>query len=176
MGQQTNSTDACDEEASEAGSEGAEDGPTADELDRELLVQLHNATLKASDTCFEIKKLCATVVVPTGTLVALLSGGRLNLAVFVSALLVVFCFWIADANGYYYQRKLRAKMSAVWEDRGRRCKGDWRNKPSDQAVGAFRSAFNGSQWFYLLIALPMLTGLVLYLVGMIATPTSAGRP
>lgn len=84
---------------------------------------------------------------------------------------MVLFFWIADANGYYYQRKLRAKMTAVWEDRERRCKGGWRNKPNDQAVSAFRAVFNGSQWFYLLIALPVLVGLVLYLVGIIATPT-----
>jgi hypothetical protein len=164
MDQQLNSTDSGDVAAAGLGDERAEGSPTADELDKELLGQLHNATLKASDACFEIKKLCATVVIPTGTLVAFLSGGRLNPAVFVSALLVVFLFWIADANGYYYQRKLRAKMAAIWEDRGRRCKGGWRNKPDDRAVGPFWSAFNSSQWFYLLVALPILIGLLLYLV------------
>jgi|SRR5215475_7897832 len=163
MDRQLNSTDSGDEATTGPGGQ-VEGGPTADELDKELLGQLHNATLKASDACFEIKKLCATVVIPTGTLVALLSGGRLNLTVFVLTLLVVLLFWIADANGYYYQRKLRAKMAAVWGDRGRRCRGGWQNKPNDQEVGPFRSAFNGSQWFYILIALPMLIGLVLYLV------------
>lgn len=82
MDQRSGSTDPSDEAAAGPGGRQAEGDPTADELDKELLGQLHNATLKASDTCFEIKKLCATVVVPTGTLVVLLSGGRLNLAVF----------------------------------------------------------------------------------------------
>jgi len=171
MDQRPGSTVPIDEAAAGLGGGQAEGDPTADELDKELLGQLHNATLKASDACFEIKKLCATVMVPTGTLVALLSGRRLNLAVFVAALLVVLFFWIADANGYYYQRKLRAKMTAVWDDRGRRCKGGWRNKPNDQVASPLQSAFNSSQWFYLLMALPVLVGLVLYLVGIIVTPT-----
>jgi hypothetical protein len=174
--QQSRSTSSYGETTARDGEEAEEYRPTADELDKELLGQLHNAALKASETCFEIKKLCATVVVPAGTLIALLSGGRLNLAVFVAALLVVLFFWIADANGYYYQRKLRAKMASVWEDRGRRCRDDWRNKPDDEAVGAFRSAFNNSQWFYLLIALLILIGLALYLADMVATPAPAGKP
>src|SRR5436190_23927590 len=42
-----------------------------DDLDKDQLDQLHAATLKASDSCFEIKKLCATVLVPTANLVSI---------------------------------------------------------------------------------------------------------
>ena len=54
---------------------------TADDLDREQLDQLHTATVKASDSCFELKKPCATVLVPTVTLVAVFTDKRLNQAV-----------------------------------------------------------------------------------------------
>lgn len=158
------------------GSEEAEDAPTADELDKELLAQLHAATLKAADSCFEIKKLCATVVIPTGTLVALLSDRRLNIAAFISTLLVVAFFWIADANGYYYQRKLRARMVAVWHDRAQRLKNGWRNAPDDRTVSAIRAAFNDSQWFYAILAAPILIGLALYLAGVIPSPSQNGQP
>jgi hypothetical protein len=69
---------------------GAVDSPvTADDLDRVQLDQLHVATLKASDSCFELKKLCATILVPTISLVAVFTDKRLNLAVFVAGVLLV---------------------------------------------------------------------------------------
>jgi hypothetical protein len=61
-------------------------GTSADELDREQIEQLHAATLKASDSCFELKKLCATVLVPTATVVAVFTDKRLNEAVFIAGL------------------------------------------------------------------------------------------
>jgi hypothetical protein len=144
---------------------------SADNLDKELLDQLHAATLKASDSCFEIKKLCATVIVPTGALVSAFSDRRLGTAVFVAGLLVVVAFWLADSVGYYYQRRLRASMNTIWQRRSGRCEEQWL-PPATAQVTALRSAFNGSMTFYLLLAIPIVIGLVLYATGAIASPAT----
>lgn len=142
---------------------------TADDLDKELLGQLHAATLKASDSCFELKKLCATVLIPTGTLVALFSERRLGPAVFVAGFLVIVFFWLADAVGYYYQRKLRVAMGAIWLRRSERCDETW-TPPSTASTSPIRAAFNGSMYFYLLLTIPVLAGLLLYAMGIIESP------
>ncbi|MEU1965883.1 hypothetical protein ABZ541_19430 [Micromonospora sediminicola] len=143
----------------------------ADDLDKELIDQLHAATLKASDSCFEMKKLCATVLIPTGTLVALFSGRRLTTAVFVSGLLVIGFFWLADAVGYYYQRRLRAAMDVIWRRRAERCEEGWM-PPNTSAASPFRAAFNGSMTFYALLATPVLLALVLYAFDVIDSPAT----
>lgn len=142
---------------------------TADDLDKELIDQLHAATLKASDSCFEIKKLCATVIVPTGTLVALFSERQLNVAVFMSGLLVISFFWIADAVGYYYQRRLRAAMNVAWQRRADRCQESWA-PPSTSRLSPIRAAFNGSMTFYALLGAPVMIALILFAFGIIQSP------
>ncbi|MET8203089.1 hypothetical protein [Micromonospora taraxaci] len=144
---------------------------TADDLDKELIDQLHAATLKATDSCFEIKKLCATVLVPTGTLVALFSGRRLTAAVFVSGLLVICFFWLADAVGYYYQRRLRVAMDVIWRRRAARCDEGW-TPPSTSAASPLRAAFNGSMTYYALLAAPVLLALILHASNVIDSPTT----
>ncbi|MBQ0894650.1 hypothetical protein KBX37_16350 [Micromonospora sp. U56] len=157
------------------GIDGGEPAPEhkvrADDLDKELIDQLHAATLKASDSCFEIKKLCATVLVPTGTLVALFSGRRLTAAVFVSGLLVICFFWLADAVGYYYQRRLRAAMDVIWRRRAERCEEGW-TPPKTSAVPPFKAAFNGSMTYYALLAAPVLLALFLYAFDVIDSPAA----
>ena len=141
----------------------------ADDLDKELIDQLHAATLNASDSCFELKKLCATVLIPTGTLVALFSGRRLNMAAFVAGLFVIGFFWLADAVGYYYQRKLRTGMESIWLRRAERCEEPWK-PPHTEKVSPVRAAFNGSMTFYALLAIPVLIAMLLYLSDLIASP------
>lgn len=145
---------------------------TADDLDKELLNQLHAATLKASDSCFEIKKLCATVLVPTGTLVMFLSDRRVNAVIFVSGLLVIFSFWMADAVGFYYQRRLRVVMAAVWERRAGRSDRVW-PVPRTKLVKPWRAAFNGSMAFYAILAIPIVVGYILYVLGHLDSPPPA---
>ncbi|TXK39983.1 hypothetical protein [Nonomuraea sp. C10] len=148
---------------------------TADDLDKEQIDQLHAATLKASDSCFELKKICATVLVPASSLVSLLSGQKLNGAVFVSALLIITAFWLADAVGYFYQRKLRANMTRIWQRRAARCPDGYEHIPAPQRVGAFRSAFNSSMIYYLLLSSLVGLAFLLYFLGFIS-PGLSSKP
>jgi hypothetical protein len=144
----------------------------ADELDKEQLQQLHAATLKASDSCFELKKLCATVLIPTATLVTVLNDKSLDLSVFISGLLVILTFWLADSVGYYYQRKLRAAMNPIWVRRAQRCAEPWPFGETT-SVGPVRAAFNSSMSFYLLLASLICVALALFALDLIG-PISVG--
>jgi hypothetical protein len=140
---------------------------TADDLDREQIEQLHAATLKASDSCFELKKLCATVLVPAGTLVAVFTNKRLNTAVFVAGLLIIMAFWLADAVDYFYQRKLRDAMTPIWQRRADRCPGGYNYVPAQPGVRPVRAAFNSSMSYYLILAILVGIAFLLFELGII---------
>jgi hypothetical protein len=143
------------------------DALSEDALDKEQLEQLHAATLKAADSCFELKKLCATVLIPTGTLVSILSQNRLNPAVFVAGLLVITAFWLADSVAYYYQRKLRSAMTPIWQRRAQRLDTGYAHVPQTEAVRPLKAAFNSSMWFYGILAVIVVSLLVAFGVGLI---------
>ena len=147
--------------------DGADSTATADDLDREQLEQLHAATLNVMNSCYELKKLCATVLVPAGTLVALFTGKRLDVAIFVAGLLVITGFWLADAVGYFYQRSLRAAMATIWQRRADRCPGGYNYAPASSKVGPTRAAFNSSMTFYLVLALLVGFAFLLFEMGAI---------
>jgi hypothetical protein len=124
---------------------------TADTLDQLRIDQLHAATLKASDSCFEMKKMCASLVVATGTLVSVFTNKDLSRGVFVAGLAVILAFWLADSVGYFYQRRLRSVMDALILQRANRCATYYQFQAATP-VPAWRAAFNGSMAFYLLLA------------------------
>ncbi|MFF1839311.1 hypothetical protein ACFVXE_34810 [Streptomyces sp. NPDC058231] len=125
--------------------------PTSDSLDKDQLEQLHAATLKASEACLELKKLCAVVLVPVGTLVASFADKRPSGVVFLAGLLVILAFWLADSFSYFYQRKLRGAMIPIWNRRAARCPDAYPHTPTSGAVGPLRAAFNASMAYYLIL-------------------------
>ena len=135
----------------------------ADALDAEQLKQLHEATLKVSDSCFELKKLCATVLAPTVTIVTLFTNKRLDAAVFAVGLAIVIAFWLADSVGFYYQRKLRSLMTPIWERRAARCQ--YVSYPRISKYSWFHSAFNQSMTYYLILGSLILGALLAFRLG-----------
>ncbi|MFD7854236.1 hypothetical protein ACFV6B_08055 [Streptomyces microflavus] len=127
--------------------------PTADSLDKEQLDQLHAATLKASEACLELKKLCAVILVPVGTLVATFADKKPNSAVFIAGILIIVAFWIADSFSYFYQRKLRGAMIPIWNRRAARCTDGYTHIPTSGSVKPLRAAFNASMAYYLILSL-----------------------
>ncbi|MFI9810934.1 hypothetical protein [Saccharothrix variisporea] len=169
----TNATGSPDETTDDSREDPA-GGPTEDELDKEQLDQLHAATLKASETCFELKKLCATVLVPAATLVALLSDRTLNPAVFGAGVVVVAAFWAADSVAYFYQRKLRNAMAVIWQRRARRVPG-YGHVPGVVPITAARAVFNSSMVYYFVLLGLVALLFVLYAAGAIQ-PVSPSKP
>lgn len=140
---------------------GEDTPPTRDDLDKEQIEQLHAATLQVSGNCFELKKLCATVLVGAGALVA--SFGKHHPSIIlVGGLGVVLLFWVADSHSYFIQSKPRRRMQEIRQARVERhatLLGD-----NTEGVGlpiaqvsstraAVRRAFlNGSMLYYAMIA------------------------
>ena len=85
---------------------------TSDEIDWKIVDQLHDATLKISNDCFEYKKLCVAVV--AGVIALMVRFGSADNLQFVFAVCGLVClgFWFADATAYFYQRSLRRTMTS----------------------------------------------------------------
>jgi hypothetical protein len=86
---------------------------TQDQLDQESVTQLHDVVVELSKNCFGLKKLCATVLGASITLIAGFTLQRIDLAFFIGGAVVIAFFWIADAQSYYYQEKIRIHMKAL---------------------------------------------------------------
>ncbi len=82
-----------------------------DQIDWKTVDQLHDATLKISNDCFEYKKLCVAVV--AGVIALMVRFGSEENLQFVFAVCGLVClgFWFSDATAYYYQRSLRRTMT-----------------------------------------------------------------
>jgi hypothetical protein len=146
-----------------------------DELDKAGIEQLHKVVLQISANCFELKKLCATVLVSVGTLIATFTARQLDYSLYIAGGLIAGIFWVLDAQSYYYQAKIRARMKEVAEElmarRGPRLTiagvgmPVQANATTKGYAQARRAAFNSSMLFYLF---------VLALMGVLATAHAFG--
>ncbi|MEU1211201.1 hypothetical protein ACFYSH_09865 [Streptomyces sp. NPDC005791] len=142
--------------------------PTAEDLDKEQLEQLHAATLKASEACLELKKLCAVVLVPVGTIITAFGDKKPGPSLFVAGFLVIIAFWIADSFSYYYQRKLRGLMIPIWRRRAARCTEEYLFIPSSGGVGPVRAALNASMAYYFILGLLFGVAAWAYMAGLLS--------
>ena len=155
-----------------------DDAPEPDDLDKEQIEQLHAVTLQVSSNCFELKKLCTTVLIAAGTLIVTLTRREVDDALFVAGLVVVLLFWAADAQSYFIQAKLRSRMKELQGSRIRRFQ---ELKGYDTAgVGlpivtqqsrlrrVFHSFFNASMLYYFLIAAVLSAAWLMYGTGAIS--------
>ncbi|MGY3201254.1 hypothetical protein [Streptomyces sp. TE5632] len=149
--------------------DGAEvSSPTADDLDKEQLDQLHAATLKASEACLELKKLCALILVPVGTIITSFGDKKPGPSLFAAGLMVIIAFWVADSFSYFYQRKIRGAMVDIWQRRVQRCPAGENPPPSvptSGAVTAWRAAFNASMAYYAILGVLFALASWAYAVG-----------
>ena len=83
----------------------------SDTIDWKIVDQLHDATLRISNDCFEYKKLCVAVV--AGVIALMVRFGSEHNLQFVFAVCGLVClgFWFSDATAYFYQRSLRRTMT-----------------------------------------------------------------
>jgi hypothetical protein len=133
---------------------------TEDELDKISIEQLHAVVLELSKNCFELKKLCATILIAASTLLATFTNKQLDPSVFVGGLIIISFFWILDAQSYYYQEKIRARMKTLSEQRARRVNPNTIIAGVGMPIAPTRTAetrrrrslFNASMLFYLLLA------------------------
>jgi hypothetical protein len=76
-------------------------------------MRLHELLLHVSGTCFEIKKICATVLVASATLIISFSDGNFGSSLYLGALALVGIFWSLDALSYKLQVRIRTRLDTI---------------------------------------------------------------
>jgi hypothetical protein len=160
---------------------------TQDELDQQSITQLHSVVLELSKNCFELKKLCATVVGSSLTLLAAFTAQRIDSVFFAGSAVIIVFFWMADAQSYFYQEKIRIYMKTlqgamlarspailIFDGVGMPVSAARQSSPPVQRV--FHSIFNWSMTFYFgLLAIDGIAILVYNLGGFHSKPSSHER-
>jgi len=138
-----------------------------DEIDWIEVGQLHEATLRISQNCFEFKKLCIGLIGISAVLLGKLTSNQLDLSYFVVPFLICLGFWIADFTAYYYQRATRKRMNKCISVIAERNKLVGR-RSNDIDVSWYKSMFNGSMSIYFVLSGFAIFGLVLFVTGCIS--------
>lgn len=86
-----------------------------DEIHWNKISQLHEATLQISNSCFEFKKLCVSLIGISVIFLGKIMGTDLDSSYFFVPLLICIGFWIADSTAYYYQRVTRNNMTKLFK-------------------------------------------------------------
>ena len=86
-----------------------------DEINWNKISQLHEATLQISNSCFEFKKLCVSLIGISVIVLGKIMGSDLDSSYFFVPLLICIGFWIADSTAYYYQRVTRNNMTKLFK-------------------------------------------------------------
>lgn len=151
------------------------DRETLRTLDLKTIDQLHAVVLDLSKNCFELKKLCATVLVSAAVLIATFTDKKLDYSFLGAGAIIIGFFWILDVQSYFYQDKLRSIM----KEKARAIVEEGKLKLEVEGVGVplatarthesrlRRSFFNPSMLFYAFLALIDGGVAVLYWLGAI---------
>jgi hypothetical protein len=132
-------------------------------LDQNSINQLHAAVLQVSQTCYDIKKLCATII---GSVVAGVVGlaqvqpdVRISYPFFLVGVAISTFFWFLDAQNYLLQRRMRERMKELSDNIARRSGfmmlvdgvGMPISSNSKKTNALIKSTFNSSMIFYYLL-------------------------
>lgn len=75
--------------------------------------QLDSSILQFSKNTLATKKICASILVGIIAIILKITNNKLDFAIYASSFITLLIFWIIDANSYYYQRKLRIRMTEI---------------------------------------------------------------
>lgn len=115
--------------------------------------QLDSAILQFSKNTLTSKKICASILVGVIALILKITDNSLDLSIYVSSIVTLLIFWIIDSNSYYYQRKLRIKMTEIVNDlngNGIIYVGYGMPLEKEEKASWKSAFFNQSQLFYIL--------------------------
>lgn len=139
-----------------------------EEFEKAEIEQLHRLVLQLSKNCFEIKKLCATVIISVSVLITTFTQQQIDYALFAGSEIVVVFFYLLDAQSYFYQRKARFRMThvaeSILEKRGEILTihgvGMPLSSSKSKNTGIIKSLFNSSMLFYFFLT--VINGLLAY--------------
>jgi hypothetical protein len=135
-----------------------------DELDWNLLEQLHKVVLQISSFCFRTKQICITIEIALIGLLIKFTDSKIDTSVFVAGFVIPLAFWFLDSIAYYYQVKLRGLMNNIQDRLKKRNIEQLIEDNNSNVIDSKRvekpllekikdSLFNHSMWFYYLLLL-----------------------
>jgi len=146
-----------------------------DEIDWTQANQYHSAALQISQKSFEIKKLSIVTITAVLTLLANFTENKIDLSFFISAYLMALLFWFLDSVTYYFQEKLRIKISQHLSSIKSRNKGLVDNSLNTYVIDPERikqnrfkkAVFNHSLWLYYILIILNTVVLITFKLGWI---------
>jgi len=151
-----------------------------DELDWNLLGQIHKVVLQISSFCFRTKQICLTVDIAAIGILIKFTENKLDASIFITALLIPTIFWFLDSMSYFYQVKLRGFMDSII-DRLKERNAENLILDSTQCVIAkervakptkmrvLNSFFNHSMWIYYFLIATDIVLWIMWKVGVISS-------
>jgi uncharacterized membrane protein len=150
-------------------------------LDQSSINQLHAAVLQVSQTCYDIKKLCATII---GSFVAGVVGlaqvqpdVRVDYPFFLVGVAISFFFWFLDGQNYLLQKRMRLRMKELADNIAQRSGfmllvdgvGMPISSKGKKPNLFIQSVFNSSMIFYYLLASIFIILALLQIFGILPT-------
>jgi len=132
--------------------------------------QLDSAILQFSKNTLTSKKLCASLLVGIFSLILKLTNNVLDNSLFFSSFISVLVFWIIDSFSYYYQKKIRIRMSEIVDElyeNNQLVNGYGMPLSGNIKASWIKSMFNFSQLFYHLILLLLIIAYIMFKNGII---------
>lgn len=126
--------------------------------------QLASAILQFSKNTLATKKICASLLIGIVALILKITDNSLDLSIYVSSIITTIVFWIIDSNSYYYQRKLRIRMTTIVNElRGTQLIKTGFGMPltKQEKPSWVRAFFNTSQLFYFLVFISIIVLIIL---------------
>jgi len=115
--------------------------------------QLDSAILQFSKNTLATKKICASLLVGVTTIILKLADNGLDFSIYVGSITIILIFWVIDSNSYFYQRKLRIRMTEIVNElKGSKLVINGYGMPLRKTEKAswLRAFLNSSQLFYLI--------------------------
>jgi hypothetical protein len=150
-------------------------------FDKESISQLHAAVLQVSQACYDIKKLCATII---GTVVASGLGFaqvqpdvKISYPFLLIGAMITLLFWVLDVQQYLLQKSLRSRMKDLADGIAQRSGskllvgsiGMPVTSESKKLTRLKQAAFNNSMVFYHLLTLMFMIPALLQILGLLPT-------
>ena len=121
----------------------------ADEIDHAKADQMHTAALQISKTCFDLKKLCVSVLGACMALLVKFTENHVDHSLFAIGIILVIGFWLSDATAYFYQKSLRVAIDGQFKAIAERSGAEYALSASSPAVK--RALFNMSMSLYFVL-------------------------
>jgi hypothetical protein len=139
-----------------------------DELDWNLLDQLHKVVLQISTFCFRTKQICLTVEIAVIGLLIKFTDNKLDESVFIAGLIIPLCFWFVDSMAFFYQVKTRGIMDNIRYRLKKRNSNlmidesmlnviDTKRIDKNKFKNIINSFFNHSMWLYYILLITDIT-------------------